>query len=153
MDLDGREKPSNVITHPLGHTGNIFRWFLVYLQTISQHQLGDGLLPFLLRIETLSCWKTTSEIVSTKCMLFCGKYLDKQFHGDVDRFCFWYSESISSISARQIAISLTYLQTSNISRTFVGYEIVDHSDVVGASPVGAGYVNSLWNPCHWFRHQ
>ena len=28
-----------------------------------------------------------------------------------------------------------YSQTSNISRTFVGNKIVDHSDVVGASPV------------------
>ena len=30
-----------------------------------------------------------------------------------------------------------YCQTSNISRTLVGNKIVDHSDVVGASPVGA----------------
>ena len=30
-----------------------------------------------------------------------------------------------------------YTQTSNISRTLVGNKIVDHSDVVGASPVGA----------------
>ena len=30
-----------------------------------------------------------------------------------------------------------YHQTSNISRTLVGNKIVDHSDVVGASPVGA----------------
>ena len=28
-------------------------------------------------------------------------------------------------------------QTSNISRTLVGNKIVDHSDVVGASPFGA----------------
>ena len=30
-----------------------------------------------------------------------------------------------------------YRQVSNISRTFVGNKIVDHSDAVGASPVGA----------------
>ena len=30
-----------------------------------------------------------------------------------------------------------YRETSNISRTFVGNKIVDNSDVVGASPVGA----------------
>ena len=30
-----------------------------------------------------------------------------------------------------------YRKTSNIRRTLVGYKIVDHSDVVGASPVGA----------------
>ena len=32
---------------------------------------------------------------------------------------------------------LDYRQISNISHTFVGNNIVDHSDVVGASPVGA----------------
>ena len=30
-----------------------------------------------------------------------------------------------------------YCQTSSISHTLVGNKIVDHSDVVGASPVGA----------------
>ena len=30
-----------------------------------------------------------------------------------------------------------YIQTSNISRTFVGNKIVDHTDVLAASPVGA----------------
>ena len=32
---------------------------------------------------------------------------------------------------------LTYRKTSTISRTLVGNKIVDNSDVVGASPVGA----------------
>ena len=36
----------------------------------------------------------------------------------------------------------TYSQTSNISRTLVGNKIVDHSDVVGASPVGAAPATS-----------
>ena len=31
----------------------------------------------------------------------------------------------------------SYRQTSNISRTLVGNNIVDHSDVVEASPAGA----------------
>ena len=31
----------------------------------------------------------------------------------------------------------TYRQTSDISRTLVGNKLVDHSDVVGASPIGA----------------
>ena len=34
-------------------------------------------------------------------------------------------------------IEIVYCQTSNIKRTFVGNEIVDHSDVVGALLVGA----------------
>ena len=33
-------------------------------------------------------------------------------------------------------------QTSNISRTFVDNKIVDHLDVVGASPVGAAPTTS-----------
>ena len=32
---------------------------------------------------------------------------------------------------------MVYRQVSNIRRTLVGNYIVDHSDVVGASPVGA----------------
>ena len=36
----------------------------------------------------------------------------------------------------------TYRQVSNITRTLVGNKIVDHSDVVGASPVGAAPTTS-----------
>ena len=35
-----------------------------------------------------------------------------------------------------------YRKTSNISRIFVGNKIVDNSDVVGASPVGAAPITS-----------
>ena len=38
-----------------------------------------------------------------------------------------------------------YRQTSNISRILVGSEIVDHSDVVGASPVGAAPTTSSFS--------
>ena len=38
-----------------------------------------------------------------------------------------------------------YRQTSNISRTLVGNTIVDHSDVVGASPVGAAPTTSSFS--------
>ena len=37
---------------------------------------------------------------------------------------------------------LLYRQISNIRCTLVGNEIVDHSDVVGASPVGAAPTTS-----------
>ena len=37
---------------------------------------------------------------------------------------------------------LTYRQVSNIRCTLEGNEIVDHSDVVGASPVGAAPTTS-----------
>ena len=35
-----------------------------------------------------------------------------------------------------------YRKTSDISRTLIGDEIVDNSDVVGASPVGAAPTTS-----------
>ena len=38
--------------------------------------------------------------------------------------------------------SFSYRQTSNISDTLVGNKIVDYSDVVGASPVGAAPTTS-----------
>ena len=38
-----------------------------------------------------------------------------------------------------------YRETSNISRTLVGNKIVDNSDVVGASPVGAAPTTSLFS--------
>ena len=36
-----------------------------------------------------------------------------------------------------IVLKLNYRQISNVSGTLVGNKIVDHSDVVGASPAGA----------------
>ena len=39
----------------------------------------------------------------------------------------------------------TYRQVSNISRTLVGNKIIDHSDVVGASPVGAAPTTSSFS--------
>ena len=38
-----------------------------------------------------------------------------------------------------------YRQVSNISRTLAGNKIVDHSDVVGASPVGAASTTSSFS--------
>ena len=38
-----------------------------------------------------------------------------------------------------------YRQVSNIRRTLIGNEIVDHSDVVGASPVGAAPTTSSFS--------
>ena len=42
-------------------------------------------------------------------------------------------------------MQVMYRQVSNISRTLVGNQIVDHSDVVGASPVGAAPTTSLFS--------
>ena len=41
-----------------------------------------------------------------------------------------------------------YRQVSNISRTLVGNKIVDHSDVVGTSPVGAAPTTSSFSTWH-----
>ena len=41
-----------------------------------------------------------------------------------------------------------YRQTSNISRILVGNQIDDHSDVVGASPVGAAPATSSFSTQH-----
>ena len=38
-----------------------------------------------------------------------------------------------------------YRQVSNILRTLIGNKIVDHSDVVGASPVGAAPTTSSFS--------
>ena len=47
---------------------------------------------------------------------------------------------------------LKYRQISNIRRTFVGNQVVDHSDVVGASPVGAApTTSSFHNLLHGFN--
>ena len=43
------------------------------------------------------------------------------------------------------ANSMKYRKTSNISRTLVGNELVDNSDVVGASPVGAAPTTSSFS--------
>ena len=40
---------------------------------------------------------------------------------------------------------MAYRKNSNISRTFVGNKIVDNSDGVGASPVGAAPTTSLFS--------
>ena len=42
-------------------------------------------------------------------------------------------------------IILNYRKVSNIWRTLVGNVIVDHSDVVGASPVGAAPTTSSFS--------
>ena len=39
----------------------------------------------------------------------------------------------------------TYCQISNISCTLMGYKIVDYSDVIGASPVGAAPTTSSFS--------
>ena len=51
-------------------------------------------------------------------------------------------DSFSSTSYQCVYKSKEYRQVSNIRRTLVGNKIVDNSDVVGASPVGAAPTTS-----------
>ena len=44
-----------------------------------------------------------------------------------------------------ILLLVRYRKTSNVSRTLVGNKIVDNSDVVGASPVGAAPTTSSFS--------
>ena len=57
--------------------------------------------------------------------------------------CFEYLGSEVSNGTHRIRIQcIIYCQISNISGTLAGNKIVDHSDVVGASPVGAAPTTS-----------
>ena len=49
------------------------------------------------------------------------------------------------ITCSWIGFTFKYRKTSNIRRTFVGNKIVDNSDVVGASPVGAAPTTSSFS--------
>ena len=73
----------------------------------------------------------------------------------------WFSRHVAILRLRQttfieLRCSFTYTQiyyrkTSNIRRTLVGNKIVDHSDVVGASPVGAAKQHLRSPPNIWLQ--
>ena len=50
-----------------------------------------------------------------------------------------------SLQRKTLSSKYEYRQTYNISRSLVGNKIVDHSDVVGASPVGAASTTSSFS--------
>ena len=52
---------------------------------------------------------------------------------------------IYTVLCEAVVNSGTHQQTSNVSRTLLGSKIVDHSDVVGASPVGAAPTTSSFS--------
>ena len=49
---------------------------------------------------------------------------------------------------RRFLYDYSYCQTFNISRTLISNKIVGHSDVVGASPVGAAPTTSSFSTSH-----
>ena len=57
-------------------------------------------------------------------------------------FAIWWTTELQTVWGTWC---LFYRQVSNISRTLVGNKIVDHSDAVGASPVGAAPTTSSFS--------
>ena len=57
---------------------------------------------------------------------------------------YWNSKCIVNRDISK-AYHMAYRKTSNTSRTLVGNKIVDNSDVVGASPVGAAPTTSSFS--------
>ena len=65
----------------------------------------------------------------------CDRLIDRQDHSYVLLQFSWCGTKLSI--GHLFHFWYMYCQTSNISCTLVGNKLVDHSDVVGASPVGA----------------
>ena len=67
----------------------------------------------------------------------------------LERICYMPNEGVCKIYADdESSSSSIYRKISNIRRTLVGNKIVDHSDVVGASPVGAAPTTSSFSTWH-----
>ena len=60
----------------------------------------------------------------------------------------YFKDTSTDTDACQSLQSNAYGQISNIRRTLLGNKIVDHSDVVGASPVGAAPTTSSFSTKH-----
>ena len=78
-----------------------------------------------------------------------GKVYNEGFEGiamkitsPVPYWCDRSRERNRRLTAKKCRLMEMYRKTSNISRTLVGNKIVDNSDVVGASPVGAAPTTS-----------
>ena len=56
-----------------------------------------------------------------------------------------FLEKFELLLEREVSSRDTYRKVSNIRRTLVDNKIVDHSDVVGASPVGAAPTTSSFS--------
>ena len=60
----------------------------------------------------------------------------------------WHLPEVMLQEIIMIPITKTYRQVSNIRHTIVGNSIADHSDVVGATPVGAAPIASSFSTEH-----
>ena len=66
-------------------------------------------------------------------------------HGLPDNFEWHFYLPLAIGQYDMSTLALLLQKISNISRTLVGNEIVDNSDVVGASPVGAAPTTSSFS--------
>ena len=68
-----------------------------------------------------------------------------KLHSSFDKSIFIKKMHLKASSVKCRSFLIAYRQVSNIRRTLVGNKIVDHSDVVGASPVGAASTTSSFS--------
>ena len=85
---------------------------------------------------------------NTTTSIFCLPHI-YQFVTKIHKFLFAVERShlycMMTVLKLVILLFTTYRKTSNISRTLVGNKIVDNSDVVGASPIGAAPTTSSFS--------
>ena len=77
----------------------------------------------------------------------CG-FMTMRFHHRTGIVAWWYDRMLTCYIRDSWVNFMTYRKISNIRRTLVGNKIVDHSDVVGASPVGAAPTTSSFS--NWY---
>ena len=78
-------------------------------------------------------------------LLYSGKVTTTKGSGCLDHF--YQNRSVDPVLGLKAPVS-KYRKTSNIRRTLGGNKIVDHSDVVGAAPVGAAPTTSSFSTWH-----
>ena len=76
------------------------------------------------------------------CIRLPGRWLLTVWPTIATPACLHWKELILLWSLRGLSKWVDYRKTSTISRTLVGNKVVDNSDVVGASPVGAAPTTS-----------
>ena len=95
------------------------------------------------------CWRKLTMLYNRKqnlVMVLPASNLSRMFFLVTDYYSITLPNSMPTIQLCCIDPGKTkYRQVSNISRTLVGNKIVDHSDVVGASPVGAAPTTSSFS--------
>ena len=82
------------------------------------------------------------------CQQLFSKQLDRNFYEVENNTPLVGLEYNRELEYTNIYLNIIYRQVSNIRRTLVRNWIDDHSDVVGASPIGAAPTTSSFSPQH-----